>query len=69
MVHGYHQGMHEDHPFKTAVLTIIYRIVDMHSHLAVDSSPGLRGSSDGNSFHGPVLPVSKGTHLHLLHVD
>ncbi|GJE95451.1 carbohydrate esterase family 9 protein [Phanerochaete sordida] len=31
-------------------------IVDMHSHLAVDSSPALRGSNDGNSRHGPVLP-------------
>ncbi|CAL1706946.1 unnamed protein product [Somion occarium] len=31
-------------------------VVDMHSHLGVHSNPGLRGSSDGNSHHGPVLP-------------
>jgi hypothetical protein len=32
------------------------RIVDMHSHLAVGSSPELQGSNDGNSFNGLVLP-------------
>jgi imidazolonepropionase-like amidohydrolase len=31
-------------------------IVDMHSHLGVYSSPALRGASDGNSRHGPILP-------------
>ncbi|KAJ7722728.1 hypothetical protein DFH07DRAFT_1006316, partial [Mycena maculata] len=31
-------------------------IVDMHSHLAVDSSPALQGATDGNSFKGLVLP-------------
>lgn len=31
-------------------------VVDLHSHLAVESSPSLRGSSDGNSFNGLVLP-------------
>ncbi|KAJ6500083.1 hypothetical protein C8R47DRAFT_1110364 [Mycena vitilis] len=31
-------------------------IIDMHSHLAVGSSPSLDGSSDGNSLKGLVLP-------------
>ncbi|KAH9935455.1 uncharacterized protein B0H18DRAFT_975763 [Fomitopsis serialis] len=31
-------------------------IVDLHSHLGVSSAPHLRGASDGNSRHGPVLP-------------
>ncbi|KAJ7220031.1 hypothetical protein GGX14DRAFT_585165, partial [Mycena pura] len=31
-------------------------IVDMHSHLGVESSPGLNGAGDGNSFKGLVLP-------------
>jgi len=29
-----------------------HRIVDMHSHLGVDSLPGLVGSGDTNSFKG-----------------
>ncbi|KZT11046.1 uncharacterized protein LAESUDRAFT_809876 [Laetiporus sulphureus 93-53] len=31
-------------------------IIDVHSHLAVESAPSLRGSSDGNSWQGLVLP-------------
>ncbi|KAH9913691.1 uncharacterized protein BXZ73DRAFT_106870 [Epithele typhae] len=31
-------------------------IVDMHSHLGVDSAPALNGANDGNSAHGPILP-------------
>ncbi|KAJ8582701.1 composite domain of metallo-dependent hydrolase [Rhizopogon salebrosus TDB-379] len=31
-------------------------IVDLHSHLGVDSAPALNGASDTNSLHGPVLP-------------
>ncbi|KAI0074162.1 carbohydrate esterase family 9 protein [Panus rudis PR-1116 ss-1] len=31
-------------------------IVDMHSHLGVNSVPSLKGSADGNSHYGPVLP-------------
>ncbi|KAG5353785.1 hypothetical protein C0989_002568 [Termitomyces sp. Mn162] len=31
-------------------------IVDMHSHLGVDSAPSLSGAEDGNSFKGLVLP-------------
>lgn len=31
-------------------------IVDMHSHLGVDSAPSLAGSSDTNSLKGPILP-------------
>ncbi|KAI0690094.1 carbohydrate esterase family 9 protein [Cytidiella melzeri] len=31
-------------------------IVDMHSHLAVDAAPSLRGANDGNSHNGPILP-------------
>ncbi|EPS99813.1 hypothetical protein FOMPIDRAFT_1060582 [Fomitopsis schrenkii] len=31
-------------------------IVDLHSHLGVDSAPHLRGALDVNSFHGPILP-------------
>lgn len=31
-------------------------IVDMHSHLAVDPSPSLRGTEDTNSAKSPVLP-------------
>jgi hypothetical protein len=31
-------------------------IVDMHSHLGIDSIPELRGASDTNSFNGPVQP-------------
>ncbi|OAX43328.1 composite domain of metallo-dependent hydrolase [Rhizopogon vinicolor AM-OR11-026] len=31
-------------------------IVDLHSHLGVDSAPALNGASDTNSRKGPVLP-------------
>ncbi|EJD41715.1 hypothetical protein AURDEDRAFT_115328 [Auricularia subglabra TFB-10046 SS5] len=31
-------------------------IVDIHSHLGVDSSPALDGASDGNSIHGITQP-------------
>ncbi|KAI0635470.1 composite domain of metallo-dependent hydrolase [Trametes polyzona] len=31
-------------------------IIDMHSHLGVDSVPKSRGSNDGNSRKGPILP-------------
>ncbi|EJF61654.1 composite domain of metallo-dependent hydrolase [Dichomitus squalens LYAD-421 SS1] len=31
-------------------------IIDLHSHLGVDSVPELRGGDDTNSFKGPVLP-------------
>ncbi|KZO93082.1 composite domain of metallo-dependent hydrolase [Calocera viscosa TUFC12733] len=31
-------------------------IVDLHSHLGVDSLPGLEGAADGNSLLGPVQP-------------
>ncbi|KIJ18775.1 hypothetical protein PAXINDRAFT_71407 [Paxillus involutus ATCC 200175] len=31
-------------------------IVDMHSHLGVDSAPELSGASDTNSLKGPILP-------------
>ncbi|KAH7888764.1 composite domain of metallo-dependent hydrolase [Phlebopus sp. FC_14] len=31
-------------------------IVDLHSHLGVDSSPSLAGASDTNSHKGPILP-------------
>ncbi|TDL21725.1 carbohydrate esterase family 9 protein [Rickenella mellea] len=31
-------------------------IVDLHSHLGVDSSPELRGASDGNSIKGTIQP-------------
>ncbi|KAH7928042.1 hypothetical protein BV22DRAFT_1083961 [Leucogyrophana mollusca] len=31
-------------------------IVDLHSHLGVDSAPALRGASDTNSRKGPILP-------------
>jgi hypothetical protein len=31
-------------------------IVDMHSHMGVDSAPGLRGSDDTNSLKSAVLP-------------
>jgi imidazolonepropionase-like amidohydrolase len=31
-------------------------IVDLHSHLGVDSAPGLEGASDTNSLKGPSLP-------------
>ncbi|RDB24983.1 Imidazolonepropionase [Hypsizygus marmoreus] len=31
-------------------------IVDLHSHIGVDSSPALNGASDTNSFKGLVLP-------------
>lgn len=33
-------------------------IVDMHSHLGVDSLPDLAGTRDTNSRKGPILPVS-----------
>ena len=32
------------------------RIVDMHSHLGVDSVPALRGSDDTNSLKGLAMP-------------
>ncbi|KAH8080279.1 carbohydrate esterase family 9 protein [Cristinia sonorae] len=31
-------------------------IVDLHSHIGVTSSPSFSGSSDTNSFKGPILP-------------
>ncbi|KAH9892482.1 hypothetical protein C8Q73DRAFT_732800 [Cubamyces lactineus] len=31
-------------------------IIDMHSHLSVESSPGLNGARDGNSVKGPIVP-------------
>ncbi|KAH9474485.1 hypothetical protein JR316_0012944 [Psilocybe cubensis] len=31
-------------------------IVDLHSHLGVSSAPSLKGSNDGNSHKGPILP-------------
>jgi imidazolonepropionase-like amidohydrolase len=31
-------------------------IVDLHSHIGVDSAPALRGASDTNSLKGLVLP-------------
>ncbi|KAI0748925.1 composite domain of metallo-dependent hydrolase [Fomes fomentarius] len=31
-------------------------IIDLHSHIGVDSVPELRGADDTNSFKGPVLP-------------
>ncbi|KAI0361764.1 carbohydrate esterase family 9 protein [Trametes cingulata] len=31
-------------------------IVDLHSHIGVDSSPELNGADDANSFKGPVQP-------------
>ncbi|KAI1784439.1 composite domain of metallo-dependent hydrolase [Ganoderma leucocontextum] len=31
-------------------------IIDLHSHIGVDSIPELRGGDDTNSFKGPVLP-------------
>jgi hypothetical protein len=33
-----------------------YSIIDVHSHLGVQSSPALAGASDGNSLKGPILP-------------
>ncbi|KAK4046878.1 hypothetical protein OIV83_005774 [Microbotryomycetes sp. JL201] len=35
---------------------VTFGIVDMHSHISVDSFPGLSGSSDVNSVQNPVLP-------------
>jgi hypothetical protein len=35
---------------------ILYRIIDLHSHLGVDSSPRLSGARDTNSHKGLVLP-------------
>ena len=32
------------------------RVVDLHSHLAIESSPVLDGSTDGNSYKGPIVP-------------
>lgn len=33
-----------------------HSIIDVHSHLGVESSPGLQGAGDGNSLKGPILP-------------
>ena len=39
------------------MLTFVFRIVDLHSHLGDASSPELDGASgDDNSLHGPILP-------------
>ena len=38
------------------LIICISRIVDMHSHLGVDSSPELDGAEDYNSMHGNALP-------------
>lgn len=43
-------------PTHAGMLTFVFRIVDMHSHLGVDSAPELRGSDDTNSLKGVVLP-------------
>ena len=60
-MHGYLLGtLNSIRLFRIFIDTSLYAsIVDMHSHLGVDSSPGLRGASDGNSRKGPILPVSK----------
>ncbi|THH19962.1 hypothetical protein EW146_g1322 [Bondarzewia mesenterica] len=34
----------------------VVRIIDVHSHLGVYSSPALKGSADWNSHGGPILP-------------
>ncbi|KAI5891592.1 composite domain of metallo-dependent hydrolase [Schizophyllum commune H4-8] len=31
-------------------------LVDVHSHVGVESNPGLEGSGDGNSMHGTIQP-------------
>lgn len=38
------------------VFLCVDRIIDIHSHLGVFSSPSLSGSSDGNSFKGTIQP-------------
>ena len=43
----------------TCVLLLTFhesRIVDIHSHLGVDSAPELKGAADTNSLKGLVLP-------------
>ena len=32
-----------------------HRIVDLHSHMGVESAPLLEGAEDVNSFHGPIV--------------
>lgn len=34
----------------------VTRIIDIHSHLGVESSPSLSGANDGNSFKGTLSP-------------
>ena len=38
------------------LFTASYRIVDMHSHIGVDSLPNLSGANDGNSLLGIAQP-------------
>ncbi|KAM0792660.1 hypothetical protein ACM66B_002440 [Microbotryomycetes sp. NB124-2] len=45
-----------DRIFKADGAFVTFGIVDMHSHISVDSFPNLSGSSDVNSVQNPVLP-------------
>lgn len=57
VVHMSPQGMRvltAYHFLLTQVLHIC-RIVDLHSHMGVDSSPLLEGAQDINSLHGPII--------------
>lgn len=58
LVLGFHLGaVFSSHLFnEPESLIFVARIVDMHSHLGVDSAPALNGASDGNSHKGPILP-------------
>lgn len=55
-------GSHRGKPLCTSKATHIlkvahiYRIVDLHSHLGVDSSPELSGADDTNSLKGITQP-------------
>ena len=51
---GYVRSLHTRHPFRAKVFRV-YRIIDVHSHMGVGSSPALEGALDVNSMHGPIV--------------
>ena len=42
-------------PFSSELKRLAHRIVDLHSHMGVESAPSLEGATDGNSLHGPIV--------------
>lgn len=55
MAHGYHPGAFASLCLLTfGQLSCDYSIVDVHSHVGVESAPALDGAADGNSLKGTI---------------